>query len=126
MVEKLWKSKTKTEPSACKDCYHRAKSDQPKTYVKVASSKPIKPISDKQTERLKAYRKVRDQFLKDNPFCMVCGAIATDLHHAAGKTGDLLTNVQYFRSLCRKHHSYYEVHVSEAKQLGISVDRLDK
>ena len=90
------------------------------------SDKRISPISDKQAKRLAEYRKVRDKFMKENPICEVCGNLATDLHHAAGRVGDLLTDIRYFKALCRHHHQFIELHPLEAKRMGLSVNRLDK
>lgn len=88
--------------------------------------KGIAPISKRRSEELKGYRKVRDKFMKDNPYCKSCGGEATDLHHGAGRTGKLLTDVRYFVPLCRPCHSYFETHPEEARDKGISFSRLDK
>lgn len=88
----------------------------------------IKPISDKKASELKEYRLVRDKFFKDNPICQFDGCNSKDiqLHHAKGRLGNLLSDVQYFRSLCDTHHRYVETHPLEAKQMGLSLDRLTK
>ena len=85
-------------------------------------------MSDKQAERLKEYRIVRDEYLKQNPNCEFpeCPNRSQDLHHGAGRVGDLLTNTKYFVALCRLHHQWVEEHSKEAKELGLSFSRLDK
>lgn len=89
--------------------------------------KPIPKVSAKQLENLKKYRKVRDEFMK-NKLCEAklngCTGKATDLHHAKGKVGELLTDKRYFKALCRSCHSYIEVHPEFAKENGYSLNRL--
>lgn len=85
----------------------------------------LKPISDKQAERLKEYREVRDEFLKLNPTCLFKGCKGkAEVHHSRGRVGDNLTDVSTFRNLCRKHHMWVEVHPKEAKELGLTETRL--
>ncbi len=72
------------------------------------SRNPIKAISDKEKERLKEYRLVRDEFMRLNSKCQICGKESTDLHHKAGRIGSNLTDVNTFMALCRKCHR--EVH----------------
>lgn len=92
-----------------------------------AIGKPIPKFSSKQLEQLKKYRKIRDAFMA-NKKCEAqldgCSIKATDLHHAKGKIGDLLTDQRYFKALCRNCHSYLEVHPDEAKEKGFSLSRL--
>lgn len=88
----------------------------------------IKPISDKQSSRLKAYRIARDAYMNVYTTCEFpeCNNKSTDLHHGSGRVGDLLTNTKYFVALCRLHHDWVELHPNEAKELGLSFNRLDK
>lgn len=126
-VERLWKAKGKTQKSACKDCWMRygtntsEKKDKP-------LRKPISPVSPKQAQRLRTYRTVRDEYFKEHPICEypLCNSREIQLHHMAGRNGDLLTDKRYFKSLCDKHHKWVELHPSEAKELGLSTDRLNK
>lgn len=137
-VSALWRAKGKTQLSGCKDCVNREKSKQPPSYVSDSTNKkPVKvyststskisPISDKQAKRLAEYRKVRDKYLKENPFCIVCGTTHNiQLHHMAGRIGDLLTDTRYFATLCDLHHRKVELSPEWAKNQGLSVTRLDK
>lgn len=91
-------------------------------------AKPFKAISDKQAKRLAKYRVVRDEYFKTHPICEYpgCNEINNlDLHHMKGRTGDLLTDVRYFKALCRKHHRWVEENVNEAIEMGLSAKRLD-
>lgn len=73
-------------------------------------------------ERL--YSLYRAAFLFDNPACLICGQLATDVHHAAGRRGWRLLDIESFRALCRAHHA--EVHDSPlwAEAHGLSSSRL--
>lgn len=68
LPKQLWKAKTKTEPSACKDCYFKNK---PKKYEKVpykpkaASTSPSKSLDDKtHPELLKLAQIVFNKFIR--------------------------------------------------------------
>ena len=125
----LWKS----NPKACKECWLKIKaqeslstSDNTKLPQKPKSrSYRIKSVSDKKLTELKEYRKKRDVFMKGK-LCEFpdCKEKATDLHHAKGRVGALLTDVRYFKALCRKCHRWAEENPDQAKALGISLSRL--
>ena len=123
----LWKSTPKT----CKDCYGKLKSkdntNQSNLPAKPKSVlKRIKSVSDKKLIELAEYRVVRDKYLSEHPICEfhTCDCRVVELHHMAGRIGKLLTNPKYFKSLCREHHNYTELHPIEAKEMGLSIDRL--
>ena len=90
--------------------------------------KALSSVSDKQRERIAKYKVIRDEYMQTYPRCEFpeCPNASQDLHHGAGKVGDLLFNTKYFVALCRMHHSWVEVHPKEAKELGLSFTRLDK
>lgn len=132
-VDRLWYS----SPPTCMagECRKKAQEERSrqsgtKTPEKkdIRLGKGIKPVSDKQALRLKEYRKARDEHFKKYPVCQYpgCTSRQVQLHHAAGRVGKLLTDSQYFRSLCDKHHRQIELAPEEAKKLGLSVNRLDK
>jgi len=89
--------------------------------------KPIPKVSARQLERLAKYRKVRNEFMV-NKKCEAnlqgCTIKATDLHHAKGKIGDLLTDKRFFKALCRSCHSYIETHPNFAKENNYSLNRI--
>lgn len=149
----LWKSK----PPLCKNCVPKTPIKSRRVEVNISDllkdnpdadsfefklssnkaitapkkSKAIPKVSQKQLERLKAYKKVRDAFMKEHEYCQaqlegICLGKATDTHHSKGKVGDLLTDVRYFFALCRACHSKIEVSPTLAKELGFSLNRLDK
>lgn len=86
----------------------------------------IKQFSDKKIKELAVYRKERDKFLKSKSVCEYPGCESTELtcHHSEGRIGSNLTDASKFKALCWKHHLHIETHPDEAKQLGLSDDRL--
>lgn len=88
----------------------------------------IKKQSDKEIKRLAQYRKVRDEYMREHPICEYpgCNNPSTDLHHGAGRQGKLLTDTRYFKALDINHHRWAEENPIEAKELGLSFNRLDK
>lgn len=128
----LWKSK----PACCRSCWLKIKaqeqSSEPKLYKvskkKESRSYRIKSVSDKKLSELKEYRVVRDRYLAEHKVCEHpdCKNPSEDLHHAKGRVGSLLTDVRYFKALCRKCHMWCEQEPQLAKELGLSFSRLDK
>lgn len=125
----------------CRDCDGKLKSKegQGKLVIQVtgtnAELKPfykkvystINKVSDKKLVELADYRKVRDKWLKENPFCEVCGTpYNLSVHHKAGRTGKLLTDIRYFMTVCLRDHEKIETSPEWAKSKGYSLDRLDK
>ena len=123
---------SKEKPLTAKRCLHhywihRAEVSEAKKPKEVKPRKPIPKVSAKQLENLKKYRKVRDEFMA-NKTCEAklkgCTIKATELHHAKGKIGELLTDKRYFKALCRNCHSFIEVHPEFAKENGFSLNRI--
>jgi hypothetical protein len=127
----LWKAKP---ISCCKDCWLKIKAQEessgPKSYKtpkkKESRSYRIKNVSDKKLVELKEYRVVRDRYLADNKVCEHpdCKNPSEDLHHAKGRVGKLLTDVRYFKALCRKCHRWVEENPEQSKEIGLSLSRL--
>ena len=127
----LWKS----NPASCKDCWLKIKaqeqSSEPKSYkvskTKQSPVKRIKSVSTKKLAELRDYRVVRDKYLADHKVCQHpdCKNLSEDLHHAKGRVGSLLTDVRFFKALCRSCHRWVEENPEGAKALGLSLSRLD-
>lgn len=98
------------------------KSSQAKAKVK----KPVNKVSDKQHTRIAEYVVVRDNYLRLNPWCEMHGkpCRAIEVHHAKGKTGDLLTNTKFFMGVCRDAHLWIHANPNEAIRDGYSFSRL--
>jgi len=90
--------------------------------------KPIPNVSQKQLERLKEYKKAKEEYFKEKPICEYpnCNSTQIQLHHRGGRIGSLLTDKRNFASLCDEHHRICELNPLHAKELGLSVDRLNK
>ena len=126
----LWKS----NPPSCKDCWLKIKaqdqSSEPKSYKvtkkKESRSYRIKSVSDKKLTELKEYRVVRDRYLAEHKVCEHpdCKNPSEDLHHAKGRVGSLLTDVRYFKALCRRCHRWVEENPEQSKEIGLSLSRL--
>ncbi len=88
--------------------------------------KGIAKVSDKMKAIASEYKKVSDEFLKENPVCQYpgCDCTVVQVHHSKGRTGKFLWDKKWFRALCWPHHLYCETHPKEAKELGLSFDRL--
>lgn len=89
----------------------------------------IKAASKKRAKQNREYQVVRIQYLIDNPTCqmkVICsGAMATEVHHAKGKIGELLTNTNFFKATCRPCHDWELKNSAEAKEMGLSVNRIE-
>ena len=122
----------KEKPLTAKRCFHhywihRDEVNSAKKTKVFEPRKPIAKVSAKQLERLAKYRKIRNEFMT-NKNCEAklqgCTIKATDLHHAKGKIGDLLTDKRFFKALCRNCHNYIETHPNFAKENNYSLNRI--
>ena len=90
----------------------------------------IRKISQKQASKINQYLKVRDKYLANNPNCEAkiigCSYEANEVHHKKGRCGNDLIDDSYFLAVCRNCHNWIEGNVMEAKELGFSLNRLDK
>lgn len=94
--------------------------------------KPIAKKSEKLTEETKKYNKQKADFLArpENQECKIkmegCTVQATQVHHAAGRSGKQLTNVEDFIPSCTSCNLKVEIKNLEAKELGVKKTRLGK
>ena len=88
----------------------------------------VRKVSLKREKELRVYEKVKAEFFKRVTVCQFpgCNETELDVHHSRGRCGKFLTDIDTFRGLCRFHHSHCEIHVIEAKEMGLSFNRLDK
>lgn len=112
----IWKSHGKEK--YCKDCWYS-----------IEKPKAIKPISAKMTKSLDEYSKRRMAFLTVHSHCQAklqgCSGEATEVHHKAGRIGELLILISKWLAVCRSCHRWIEENPLEAKELGFSEDRLN-
>lgn len=90
--------------------------------------KPIKKFSQAGIRKTKLYKKAREAFFSNdvNHICKVgapgvCTIHATDVHHMAGRIGELLTNQTYFLAVCRGCHRYLHDHSEWAQEHGFII-----
>jgi len=123
----MWKAKTKDHGAMCKSCWYNYCKENNKGSKKLKTT--VRKISNTEIERQKKYRPIRDKYLKENPICVYpgCNSKEVSVHHAKGRTGDLLFDTKYFRSLCWKHHQKIEHYdVGLGRELNLIIKRLEK
>lgn len=88
----------------------------------------IRKVSAKKASLNAKYKRIRDSWIVDHTVCMArlkgCQYHATDVHHKAGKVGDLLTDTDHWLPVCRKCHTWITEHSREAIELGLSERRV--
>ena len=106
----------------CQECAYNNPKDKNHHPVRIA------PVSDKRKKQNAEYQKVRIEFLNNNQVCQaklpICTHWATEIHHQSGRIGDLLTDTNKFVAICRSCHTYIELHPEQAKEMGLSKNRL--
>ena len=100
----------KTCSYECAKRYEESKVKKPKKPAR------IKPISNKRQDQLKIYKRMRKRYLEKTPKCERCGSPATEIHHKAGRTNDLLNDVQHFMAICRKCHRWVHDNPKDARE----------
>ena len=118
----IWKSDGKDK--YCKECWYK---HQPPKCMPKQTKKP-NPISVKMKQTVDEYSKLRNLFMVANPSCKAglvgCTAIATDIHHKAGR-GENHLKISTWLPVCRSCHRWIEENPNEAKELGYSENRLN-
>ena len=110
----IWKSHGKDK--YCKECWYS-----------IEKPKAIAPISKKMKETVDQYSKIRTAYLTVNTSCKAklqgCSGAATEVHHKAGR-GENHLRIATWLPVCRNCHTWIELHPTEAKELGLSENRL--
>lgn len=93
--------------------------------VKGLIKKPIKKVSERRKQQNAEYKKLRIQFLLDNPRCEVFPELASsEVHHGAGRIEDLLCDMSTWKAVSRRGHQKIELFPEWAKSQGFSMERL--
>lgn len=79
----------------------------------------IKPASAKRTRENAEYTKLRREFLAAHPACLVCRGPASEIHHARGRQGKRLLDVEFFRQLCSGCHRRVHDNPAWATERGL-------
>ena len=118
---KIWKNLTENgvRKRLCKECW----SCQTSHSYKPTKQKPLAPRSPKRAKQERDYSSKRKIFMLDHPMCQanisgLCTSNSTDVHHIAGRSGELLLDTSLWLSVCRACHHWIETHPIEATQLG--------
>ena len=100
-------------------------SELPEKVDRALKRTKIRPISKKQGIKLKEYKIVRDKYMEEHIGCefKYCSQASEDLHHMAGRTGDLLTDTRYFMAVCREHHLWIHNNPKESLENGYTILR---
>lgn len=121
----------------CKKCDAKVNPDKYRIKVKVKtdgkpkrkalSKKRIKPISDKEKERRKLYKKARAEYKDVVKVCERCGTDkGLELHHKKGREGALLWDKNYFCLLCSDCHRHVHANPEESYKEGWLLSRVGK
>lgn len=98
------------------------------TTVKVAKPlkrTPVKKVSDKRKEQNTLYSQARATWIIGKR-CACCGDPATEVHHKAGRTNDLLLEKKYWLPVCNGCHRLITEDSAWAVKEGYSLPRNTK
>lgn len=105
----------------CASCSHALRKAE-KDAARVKVVKPIRKVSAERSKENHVYARLRKEYLEAYPCCEVpeCHHKSTELHHQKGRSGDLLTNTDYFMAVCHEHHHMITVDSKWAIDNGFS------
>lgn len=112
----------------CKSCYGKLGTGVAKKPKPTVARIPI--YSSKRAKQNAIYSVMRIKFLNDHPMCHAhldarCTQKSTEVHHKAGRVEDLLLDMRYWLPTCNHCHKWIEMHPEQAKEMGLSTDRLN-
>lgn len=85
--------------------------------VGLKRGKPLNRVSKKHKAELAVYSDKRKTYLLLNPYCEICGVLATDIHHKE-RRGKNLNNEETWMPLCRPCHQKVESNGKWARENG--------
>ena len=84
--------------------------------------KRIKQVSSKRQQQNQSYLVMRKIFLDTNPNCVLYkDKPSTEIHHSAGRRGDMLLDTRYWFALCREAHMYIHANPEWAEDNGFLI-----
>lgn len=108
----------------CKSCW----SCQKPQLKPIVRQKPLPRRSSKKIIQDKEYSQKRRIFLELKPNCEArlpgCSLQGTQVHHKAGRIGDLYLDERYWFSVCAHCHKWITENSKESIQKGFSLPRL--
>lgn len=78
----------------------------------------LRPVSARRAREAREYAKAKVEFLREHPFCEICGRRTQDVHHKAGRLGGNFLDRSTWMSLCRLCYDWIHQHPAEARALG--------
>lgn len=100
---------------------HKYLSDVPEVKAKV---KPIAHHSKKRAKDQRAYRKIVQEMLEENPLCEIkedgCQILATGCHHQRKRTPATILDKKYLKRSCDNCNTWCELFPVEAIEKGHS------
>lgn len=87
----------------------------------------IPKTSKKKESELRKYNARVKVWKEENPVCKYpgCNKATVDNHHQKGR-GKYLMDERYWFPTCREHHDWAEANPIEAKEIGMSLNRLSE
>lgn len=85
--------------------------------VGLKRGKPLNRVSKKHKAELAVYSDKRKAYLLRNPYCEVCGCLASQIHHKA-RRGKNLNNEETWMSICDPCHKRVEANGKWARECG--------
>lgn len=112
----------------CKYCWSHK---QTMTRNVSTRKQPLATRSLKRSKEERKYLKIRKEYLLANNLCQaslqaVCSTFSTDVHHIAGRTGDLLNDINNWMAVCRGCHDWIENHPKESIEIGYRKSKIKK
>jgi len=125
-IEKvIWKNHQRKR--YCKQCWsaHSASNNSKPT----KKQKALPSRSQKRIKQDAEYSVKRKIFLSSHPLCKanlssICTKQSTDIHHIAGRMGDLYLDETNWLALCRSCHMWIENNLKYAREMGLSKSKI--
>lgn len=90
--------------------------------------KPIAQFSETRGKENKIYLTLRNVFLENHTNCEAnlpgCKKVANQVHHAGGRVGKRLIDVNMFMAFCGSCHTWVNEHPEDAIEMGLAVNRI--
>lgn len=98
-----------------------------KTPIRRSGSLPrvthLQGRSRKRASQEAEYTTLRREFLAEYRFCALCDEYSEQVHHKAGRVGQLLLDVSKWLPVCAEDHQYITEHPAWAIAYGWSLKR---
>lgn len=79
---------------------------------------PLRRVSPKRAKQLRAYTAIRKSLI-NGVACKVCHkSPAVDIHHIAGRRGEMLNELINLLPVCRTCHDFIHRHPAKAREAG--------